>query len=96
MKVYEKDGIVYADNPVVAITVQQVRATADYHLLLRFSTGECKVFDTRTLIELGGVFQRLANVDLFLQAYVDYGTVVWNDEIDVAPEFLYDHAVTQE
>ena len=40
------------------------------------------------------MFQPLENLDLFNQAHVDYGGVVWNDEIDLAQESLYDKGVT--
>jgi hypothetical protein len=36
------------------------------------------------------VFSDLKNIVFFLCARVDCGTVVWNDEIDIAPEYLYE------
>jgi len=94
---YEIDGITYADNPNV-IKVKQVRATDDYKLYLKFSTGEDKVFDASTLIDqpYPGVFEQLKDVDLFKRAYIDYNTVVWNEDLDVAPEYLYDYSMKVE
>jgi hypothetical protein len=39
------------------------------------------------------VFQRLKNTAFFSLARVDYGTVTWPGEIDIAPETLYDDSV---
>jgi len=35
------------------------------------------------------VFRRLQNPGFFALARVDYGTVTWPGEIDIAPETLY-------
>ena len=35
-------------------------------------------------------WSRIATPDLFECVHVDYGTVVWPGEIDIAPETLYD------
>jgi hypothetical protein len=35
-------------------------------------------------------WSRIATPDLFERVHVDYGTVVWPGEIDIAPETLYD------
>jgi len=90
---YEIDGIVYAGEAEKAITVKQVRALSDYKLILKFSTGEKKVFDAKELINTDGVFQKLKDMELFKQAYIDYGTVAWNEELDISPEYLYKYSV---
>ena len=37
-------------------------------------------------------FDQLRNPSRFVMAHVDYGTVVWPDGIDIAPETLYDRS----
>jgi hypothetical protein len=37
-------------------------------------------------------FVQLKGSPLFARAFVDYGTVVWPGEIDIAPETLYDRS----
>ena len=41
-------------------------------------------------------FVRLKDSNAFWGPYVDYGTVVWPGNIDIAPETLYDRSVPLE
>lgn len=63
------------------LDVVQVEAKPDYTLFLEFENGEKRVFDMRPLMTL------------FTMASVDYGTVVWPGNIDMAPETLYDRSL---
>ncbi len=66
-----------------------VETLPDYHLLLTFENNEKKYFDMNPYLN-APIFQVLKSISLFKQARIDYGTVVWSDEIDIAPETLYD------
>ena len=86
---YERNGIVYAGNPLPLLTIKHVRPLADYKLFVRFSTGEEKEIDISALLD-EPVFKPLKDVSVFNSVYIDYGTVVWNNgTIDIAPEYLY-------
>lgn len=63
----------------------------DFHLLITFNTGETRLFDARPYLEKG-VFKRLKNLELFKQAFVAFDTVCWPDNLDIAPETLYDRS----
>jgi hypothetical protein len=71
------------------IDVVSVKARLDFQLDLEFKNGERRRFDMRPLLELKP-WNRIAKLPLFERARVDYGTVVWPGEIDIAPETLYD------
>lgn len=75
------------------IDVANVTATADFKLLLEFENGERRVFDMNPLMDKKP-FVRLKGSPLFMKAFVDYGTVVWPGNIDIAPETLYDRSKT--
>jgi hypothetical protein len=49
------------------------------------------VFDAKPYLDKG-VFQRLQDIKLFRQAYVEGGTVCWPQDLDIAPETLYDRS----
>lgn len=59
-----------------------------YKLLLTFENGEIKEFDCCTLMDKKP-FQVLKDMNYFKRAKIDYGTLVWPNEIDIAPETLY-------
>ncbi len=70
------------------IKVTSVSSDREFHLALTFSNGELRRFDMRPYMDLPA-YRRLANPGFFGLARVDYGTVVWPGEIDIAPETLY-------
>jgi len=65
-----------------------VKTLDDYKLIIKFSTGEEKIYDAKSDIA-HGVFQSLKDKNLFASARIARGTVVWNDDLDIAPETLY-------
>lgn len=57
-------------------------------LLVTFSTGEERLFDT-TLLR-GSAFEPLKNEEIFLHPVIFHGVITWNNgEIDIAPETVY-------
>lgn len=74
------------------LDVTAVTPTTDYQLLLTFENGEQRQFDMQPLLARKP-FDALRPFQRFAQARVEYGTVVWPGEIDVAPETLYDRSV---
>lgn len=90
---YIVDDIAYAGEKVPAIKVSGVRPLADHRLWIRFNTGEAKVFDFSPLLQ-NPAFAPLEDEHTFAGVYIDYGVTVWNDgDIDISPEYLYDHAI---
>ena len=65
-----------------------VKALNDYKLMIKFSTGEERIYDAKADIT-EGVFQSLIDKNLFSMAKISRGTIVWNDDLDIAPETLY-------
>jgi hypothetical protein len=71
------------------LDVIAVKTQPDYQLELRFENGELRRFDMRPLLAMKP-WNRIASKQLFEYAKIEYGTVVWPGEIDIAPETLYD------
>ncbi|OGA48452.1 MAG: hypothetical protein A3G24_20465 [Betaproteobacteria bacterium RIFCSPLOWO2_12_FULL_62_13] len=71
------------------LDVVRVEAKPDYKLLLEFENGEMRIFDMAPYMDKKP-FAQLKGSPLFGKATVDYGTVVWPGNIDIAPETLYD------
>ena len=74
------------------LDVVRVDAKPDYTLLLEFENGEKRVFDMTPLMDKKP-FVQLKDSPLFTLASVDYGTVVWPGDIDIAPETLYERSL---
>lgn len=69
---------------VIAVTPKP-----DFQLDIEFENGERRRFDMAPLLAIKP-WNRVAAPQIFEKARVDYGTVVWPGEIDIAPETLYD------
>ncbi|MCF0230699.1 MAG: DUF2442 domain-containing protein [Enterococcus sp.] len=69
--------------------VIDVEPRPDYTLVLTFTDGTKKLYDARPLLDKA-IYNQLNNIDFFMKAKVECGTVVWNDDIDIAPEHLYE------
>jgi hypothetical protein len=75
------------------IEVCQVEVAPDHLLRLVFDTGEKRCFDMKPYLRYP-VFKRLQNPGFFALARIDYGTVTWPGDIDIAPETLYNESIT--
>ena len=65
-----------------------VEAAVDHTLKITFNNGETRLFNAAPYLAYPA-FAPLKAVSLFMQAHVAHNTVVWNDEVDMAPENLY-------
>jgi len=65
--------------------VKSVIAQKNFMLLISFTNGEEKLFDIKPYLEIG-VFKSLKNAALFTTAHADYGTVVWQNDVDFDPD----------
>ena len=72
--------------------VKKVRPGKDYTLLLTFEDGSVKIYDARPLLDKP-ICSELKNLAFFMRAKAKHGTVVWSDEVDIAPEHLYECSV---
>ena len=74
------------------IAVISVTPQDEYKLKLTFNTGEVRFFDMYPYLE-HPFFKDLKDLEFFKLAQVQYGTVIWPNEIDIAPERLYEESV---
>ena len=88
---YIKNGICYAGELVPGITITDAKPLDGGIVLVTFSTGEQRLFDTTSL--KGEIFAPLSDVHVFRKMAVSHGTVTWlNEQIDIAPEYVYEHS----
>ncbi len=72
---------------VISVTIRD-----DHTLELVFENGDKRIFDMQPFFDKKP-FIRLLNSSLFFKASVQYGTVVWPGNIDIAPETLWSRSV---
>jgi len=65
-----------------------------YRIEIEFDDGSRGVVDFSKHLARGGVFERFGDPAFFQRFRVDAeaGTLVWGDEVDIAPETLYAEA----
>lgn len=64
--------------------VKSMEVLEDYQLKITFDSGELRQFDVKPYLNRG-VFTRLQDQSFFKLAYVQWDTVCWPGELDIAP-----------
>lgn len=70
------------------IRVTQIEPQGELKLKIAFNDGLSGILDFSDLLT-GEVFSSLKDVAHFSTASVQYGTVVWEGDVDMAPEYLH-------
>lgn len=85
---YIVDDICYAGEKPEEIKVKEAKALRGGMLLVTFTTGEKRLYDT-TLLK-GTAFEALKDEKIFRNISIFHGVITWNNgEIDIAPETVY-------
>ncbi|WP_295999710.1 DUF2442 domain-containing protein [uncultured Adlercreutzia sp.] len=70
-------------------SVRAVEPNEDYTLTLMFADGSKRLFDFAPLLE-HPCYSSLQSLEAFMRAQALHGTVDWGNDIDIAPEKLYE------
>ena len=85
---YILDGICYAGQIQDDIKITAVKPLQGRMILVTFSTGEKRLFDTTAL--QGSAFLPLEDEEIFANPVLFHGVITWNNgQIDIAPETVY-------
>lgn len=78
--------------------IKNVSVLPEHKLNIRFSEGVTKIYDIKPLFEKIPDFKSLENNDSFGDVYVDVGGygIVWNDELDLSCNELWDNGISIE
>jgi hypothetical protein len=65
-----------------------------YRLAVTFADGKSGIVDLERIIRKVRLFRRLTDVNVFKQFRInpDFGVLCWGDDLDIAPETLYEQA----
>lgn len=85
---YIIDDVYYAGEKTQNIKIKEAKVLRGGMLLLTFSTGEQRLFDT-TLLK-GSAFSPLKDEKVLEDFNIFHGVMTWmNGDIDIAPETMY-------
>lgn len=85
---YIIDDVCYAGEATPDIKVKEATMLRGGMLLITFSTGEQRLFDTTLLT--GSAFEPLKDEKTLADFTIFHGVMTWlNGEIDIAPETMY-------
>lgn len=74
------------------VEVSKAKYLYNYQIELLFDTGETKVVDLKDTIfkDKREIFTPLREIDYFKRFEVKFNTIEWPNELDLAPEYLYE------
>jgi hypothetical protein len=74
------------------VWILKAKYTTDYKIHVTFNNGENGVIDLEEAIchDKRPIFTELIDTNKFRQFNVDFDTIVWENGLDLAPEYLYD------
>ncbi|WP_029408458.1 DUF2442 domain-containing protein [Thiomicrorhabdus sp. Milos-T2] len=73
------------------LDVISVKTKPNFGLVLEFENGELRKFDMNHFLNKKP-FNKIAKAEIFNQVKVQYGTLIWPGNIDIAPETLYQYS----
>ena len=89
---YIVDGICYAGKMETGIKINNAKPLQGRMMLIEFSNGEKRLFDTTIL--KGSAFASLEEDEVFNNPQIFHGFITWKDgEIDVSPEKVYSNSL---
>ena len=75
-------------NHLPDYAVTSVIPHQDYTLSLTFANGKQKTFNFKPHLNKP-YYAPLNDINLFMRAHIKYFTVIWTEQLDIAPDFLY-------
>jgi hypothetical protein len=80
------------------VWIKKAEYVEDYKIYVTFNSGESGAIDLKEVIcnDKRPIFAELVDITKFRQFEVDFDTIVWENGLDLAPEFLYSFLVHSE
>ena len=78
--------------------IKNVSPLPEYKLSVQFAEGVTKIYDVKPLFQKIPVFKSLENNNDFSGVYVDVGGygIIWNDELDLSCDELWENGIEVE
>ncbi len=78
------------------LQIVKAEYAGDFRLTLTFNTNEIRLVDLESTIfnDQRPIFLQLRDKDFFKRFFIEFNTVVWENGLDIAPEYLYEIGAT--
>ena len=73
------------------LPVVEAHAISSHEVAVRFADGKTSSIDLSDLIGKGP-WKRLSDPGFFKKAHAAFDTVIWSDDVDIAPEEIWERA----
>lgn len=74
--------------------ITSVKPQEDFTLVLRFDSGECRLYDVKPLLEIGTIFEPFFDYENFKRVYLDeQGSVCWDIDPTVDSNIVWSNKV---
>lgn len=89
LKQVQHDKIFYGVFQI--IWVEKAKYVDEYKMFIKFNDWKEGIIDLKNVVlkDKRPIFKNLQKVDKFKKFKVDMDTIVWENGLDLAPEFLY-------
>lgn len=92
-----KESVTKKDTPPTIVCsapwrLLKVKPLLNYRLEVEFTDGLHGFVDLsqRVVSSTAGIFSSLKDLSIFNKVYIEYGVATWPNEIDLAPDVMYD------
>ena len=72
-------------------TIKHITPLENFSLRIDFIDGSARLFDCTPLLEKA-IYSPLHDKRFFGRVYLSCGGAAWNEDIDISPEYLYEHS----
>lgn len=74
------------------LSVIDVKPSNDYKLELTFENDKKRIFDMKPYLDKG-IYSELRDERVFRTVRVSFDSIVWANQADIDPEFLYENSI---
>ena len=72
--------------------VIEAKPLSDYKVKVKFMNGDEGIFDVKPYLEVGPAFIKLKDFSYFNGVKAIFGVVSWYDEVDFAPQLVFEES----
>lgn len=79
------------------VNIEKAEYKGEFKIFLEFDDGKKGIVDLENFLQTNRltVFKRICDIKEFQKFSLNHDTIVWGEDLDLAPEFLHDLLIKQ-